>query len=164
MSIINEALKKALREKESVPSSSYQEALRKKLEARAQNKRPRITWAPVFIVLVLLLITGPIIAPLFSASFRKSQELPKPAGDTAQSKKGQFGVEQAPLFPSGPISMGLKSGFKLTGIVYSSDGSYCIINNKILKVGDSIQDATLVSVMPNEVLLDHKGRKVSLAL
>ena len=70
MSIINEALKKAVREKEAGYSSSDKEAVRRNIELEFQQKKRRFNWGPVFIVLMLVLISGPIVAPIFSTPLK----------------------------------------------------------------------------------------------
>ncbi len=169
MSIINEALKKALREKESIPTSTYQDSLKKKFEAELHRRGPRITWKPVFAAVIALLIAGPIVAPFVGHPFKK--QTPGPAPQTAElsdskasGKKSQFGIEEAGLFPAAPMmSMAPKSDFTLNGVLYSQKDSYCIINSKILRVGDSIRGAKLVSISADGAILDLNGRKISLS-
>ena len=60
MSIINEALKKA------------GQASKIGLGIEMERKKSRMNWGPIFVLLVLFFITGPIIAPIFSSPFRRS--------------------------------------------------------------------------------------------
>ncbi len=169
MSIINEALKKAWKEKENIPSSSYQDSVKKKLDLEFHKKKSRLNWAPIFVVLVLLLITGPIVAPFFSTPFKPStpsatRAVITPLAESTSNKKAQFGVEEAGLFRGlAPQAMHAPN-FNLTGIVYSPKDSFCIINDQVIKVGEDIQGAKLVNVGPNEVILDYKGNKVQLSM
>ena len=170
MSIINEALKKAWNEKEAVPSSGYQETVRKKLDLEYHKKGSRLNWGPIFIILVLLLITGPIIAPLFSTPFQKTTpgiQTVTAKGNPSLNRKSQFGMEEAPLFggTAGPMMLQGTPRFNLSGVVYSAaDSSFCIINNKVLKVGENVQGATLVKITPNGALLDFKGNQIELSI
>lgn len=169
MSIINEALKKAWKEKENIPSSSYQDSVRKKLDSEFHKKKSRLNWAPIFVVLVLLLITGPIIAPLFSTPFKPSapsatQTVITPQASTATNRKAQFGIEETGLFRGLAPQAMQAPNFNLTGIVYSPKDSFCIINDQVIKVGEDIQGAKLINVGPNEVILDYKGSKVQLSM
>src|SRR3989338_1217699 len=121
MSIINEALKKAIHEKEAGFSPRDNELVRKNIEIAFQRKKPQLNWGPIFILLVLELITGPIVAPIFSTPFKTAaystgslsaksaaQNVPvQPVTDLAKAvvnsepsaaRKAQFAVEEAPIF------------------------------------------------------------------
>ena len=186
MSIINEALKKATREKEAGFSPRDNELARRNIEIAFQRKKPRLNWGPIFILLVLALITGPIVAPLFSTPFKTAaystgslspqsaaQNVPaRPATDLAKAvvnsepsvaRKAQFAVEESPLFGNSQThALWRMPSLNLSGIVYSPEESYCIINNKIVKAGDTVQGAKLLSVLRNRVTLDYQGKAVSL--
>ena len=186
MSIINEALKKAIREKEAGYSSEDKETVRRNIELEFQPKKSRLNWGPIFILLVLLLITGPIVAPIFSTPFKSANYLgntSNPASATVQNnpssstnlanvstldlkvnRKTQFAVEESPIFGGtpAPTIISRTPDLNLSGIVYSPKESYCIINNKVIKVGDAIQGAKLLSVSQNSVKLDYQGKEIAL--
>ena len=163
MSIITEALKKAGQEKGVLASSVL-----------LPKKKHSFNWGPVFVILVLVLITGPIIAPLFSNPFSKenfvrqeTSAVSPPASsapnDTA-NRKPQFAVEELPLMQAANPSPFVPAPYlRLSGVVYSkTDISYCIINNKVVRVGETIQDARIVSITPDRVILDYKGQRINL--
>lgn len=187
MSIINEAIKKAQKEKESFLSSSTGA----RIELRSHKKKHGFNWGPIFVLLVLFLITGPIIAPFFAAPFKKelssgsspgtvsvgqnslpdsalfASKNPPGAFSGGAMRKGQFGMEEIPLVPTpgpGGTSAGAASrrNFNLSGIVYSPTESYCIINDKIVKVGEQVGGATLLEITPDKVVLDYQGQRVLL--
>lgn len=186
MSIINEALKKAIREKEAGFSPQDNELVRRNIQIEFQRKKPQLNWGPIFILLVLVLITGPIVAPLFSTPFKAApystgnlspqsvtQNIPEqPVTDLAKAvassepsatRKAQFAVEESPIFGNAQTqALWRMPSLNLSGIVYSPEESYCIINNKIIKVGDTVQGAKLLSVSRNRVTLDYQGKPVSL--
>lgn len=186
MSIINEALKKAIREKEVGFSPQDHKLARRNIEIAFQRKKPSLNWGPIFILLVLVLITGPIVAPLFSTPFKiaaysasnlspqaVAQNVPvRPAMDLAKTvvssepsaaRKAQFAVEESPFFGNSKTqALQQMPSLNLSGIVYSPEESYCIINNKIIKKGDTVQGAKLLSVSHNRVTLDYQGKAVSL--
>ena len=186
MSIINEALKKAVREKEAGFSVQDREVVRRKLEVEFQRKGPVLNWGPIFILLVLVLITGPIVAPLFSTPFKNanypgnlssrpaSQNIPaQPAAEVANlpastpdaTRKAQFAVEESPVFGGSPIlNVSRMPDLSLSGIVYSPKESYCIINNKIVKVGDTVLGAKLVDVSRTTVKLNYQGQELQLSV
>ncbi len=186
MSIINEALKKAQKEKESsFPLAGTELRL---------HKKQGFNWGPIFVLLVLFMITGPIIAPFFAAPFKKEAStsnaisktvsvgqsslpdsmvvLPKNPVDSpvsATAHQGQFGIEESPILPPSPGPIGaspsaaLKTNFSLSGIVYSPKESYCIINDKVVKVGERVGGATLLAITPEKVVLDYQGETIALA-
>lgn len=174
MSIINEALKKAGKEKSALePAGALNSGTHVPLLDLGPKKyKEPFNWGPLFVIFVLLLITGPIVAPLFSVSFRKTglpsiarapEETQTPASVTQGSNhRKQFAVEEAPLFQPAASPFAQPPFLTLSGIVYSPSDAYCIINNKIIKPGESIQDAKLVAVTENQVVLDFKGQKIKL--
>ena len=183
MSIINEALKKASKENRSIGIVSMEttaESARRNLELEMARRKTRVNWGPIFVVLVLLLITGPIIAPVFSTPFRRmgvsdqtSLRTPRPAQlasvpvSSPDTRKAQFAIEETPVFAqAGPAAAGLNRtpDLNLTGIMYSPTDSYVLINQRVVKVGDTIQGATLVSVTEREAKLDYQGNQISLVL
>lgn len=184
MSMINEALKKAQKDKESGMPLTAANGARVEF-----HKKHGFNWGPIFVLLVLFLITGPIIAPFFAAPFKKEAHAGNSTPRTvsvgqdlqesstrlqnnqiavlAGGAKGQFGIEEAPLLPTpGPMgsapSAAFRRNFNLSGIVYSPKDSYCIINDKIVKVGERVGGATLLEITPEKVVLDYQGQTISL--
>lgn len=172
MSIINEALKKASQTRGDFP-------LPKIHEARRVSK---INWGPVFVLLVLILITAPIVAPLFSRPYQverspralpaasmprqisMQQDIPvaAPALPVFSKPRPQFGVEESPLVAArSPVQIH-QPYLALSGIVFSPERSYCIINDKIVTVGDKVQGAKLVRITPEKVTLDYQGEPLIL--
>ena len=186
MSIINEALKKAVREKEVGYSSEDKEAVRRNIRLEFHQKKPRFNWGPIFILLMLVLISGPIVAPIFSTPIKgvnargntlnptAAQNVPPASTNLAGAaapelnadRKAQFTVEESPLFANAlPATLISRTpDLTLTGIVYSPNGSYCIINSRIVKVGDTIRGAKLLAVSQNSVRLDYQGQEMALSL
>ena len=168
MSIINDALKKAGKET-SIETASKTSSSKNEFRPEFLNKKNSANWGPLFILLVLLLITGPIIAPAFSTPFKNagtspSQGLaPKPAqASVPQNVKAQFAIEEAPTmgFVAAP-----RPNLSLNGIVFSAsdhNNSYCLINGRIIKVGEGIDGAKLTKVTPEEVTLDYRGETIIL--
>lgn len=56
------------------------------------------------------------------------------------------------------------SNFKLSGIVYDMDDSWAIVNDKVVRVGDYLDGATIVSVAPGKVVLRYKDERFALAV
>ena len=186
MSIINEALKKAVREKGVSHSVAADEAtVRRHIELEFSPKKSKFNWGPIFILLVLVLISGPIVAPLFSTpshnvslgtpinhtitqniSATTNTDLASASfNDNGANRKAQFAVEESPLFQGqSPVIISRIPDLNLSGIVYSAQQSYCIINNRIVKTGDTIQGAKLVNVSQNTVTLDYQGKEMMLSV
>ena len=80
------------------------------------------------------------------------------------NRKAQFGIEEAGLFRGMAPGAMQTPNFNLTGIVYSAADSFCIINDRVIKVGEIVQGAKLINVGPNEVTLDYKGDKLQLSM
>ena len=186
MSIINEALKKASQEKQGSSFSEKIQAPGVGVEVEFKKKKQGVNWGPVFVLLVLLLISGPIIAPIFSTPFKKSLTTGSRAaqqGPTAQkiltasppmvppvqspdtlTRKAQFGLEETSAAMPGLSSAQAAAlpNLSLSGIVFSPAESYCIINEKILKMGEHVNGANLVRVTANAVELDFQGQRIVL--
>lgn len=175
MSIINEALKKAGKEKEYTHSVPVLQVIKSAPEMGAPAKKPSFNWGPLFVILVLLLITGPIVAPLFSTPFKRGELIhsefmvsqqkevsaPVPASTPAPR---QFLIEESPLFQSAVPLPANPPALNLSGIMRSPSDAYCIINNKIVKMGESIEGARLIRVESDHVVLDFKGREITVSL
>ena len=170
MSIIHQALKKAEKEK---TSPTRPEQL---LTIELAHKKTRFNWGPVFVLLVLFLITAPIVAPMFSSPFRDGHPLRMERSQASQpepmppfnvvpvTRKAQFNIEEIPLAPLPPVLPRIPD-LNLSGIVYSSPSeAYCIINDRIAKPGDTVQGAVVVNVAADQVTLDYQGQQVLLSL
>src|SRR3989338_4546049 len=126
MSIITEALKKAQKEK----GDSAFRGQPPPIQLIGQNmeyerKKSKVNWGPVFILSVLLLITAPLIAPIFSTPFRNETRLFSYEGVPGDSRKAQFTIEEAPRPMSAPPSRplfdtvaALRPSLHLDGIVF----------------------------------------------
>lgn len=186
MSIINEALKRAQNEKN--PASHAHQTTGIDLQA---HKKHGFNWGPVFVLTVLFLIAGPILLPLFITPFKRQAYLGSSSEKTAlvgqislpdaqtrspqnptaaaanMTRKSQFNVEEAPRGTAPSLFRALnpapaKTAFNLSGIVYSPQESYCIINDQIVKVGEFIGGAKLLGITSNKVTLDYQGRAIFL--
>ena len=175
MSIINDALKKAGQEKGLGSFLENQGTAKKNLGFEIERKKSRVNWGPIFVLLVLFLITGPIVIPIFSSPFRKSNFIAEtrlapqamanlPAQDISANRKSQFGVEEAAVFQPVAKPTPQTPYLKLSGLVYSANDSYGIINDQIVKIGDDISGAKLVKITSQEAVLEYQGEKVVLSV
>ena len=182
MSIIHEALKKAGQEKGTFVSQTGDPgSIRRNLELEYQKKKSSSTsWGLFFAVLAIFFVISPILAALFAAPVKRSlfvkpavkapvasqtvQPVQLPQAGLLVNRKAQFGLEETPLFSQSRYPAVERPALALSGIVYSTTDSYCIINNKIVKIGDEVDGAKLVSISLREVILEYHGEKVTLAV
>ena len=180
MSIINDALKKA-GQPVSGNTQTHTSAAAKLVQVQPvveKHRRPsRVNWGPFFVVAIVAFITGPIIAPLLKGPYVQAPAGPQETATKQQSMgqevssnraRGQFAIEEAPLPSASILTIARPSSskmprFALSGLVYSQAGSYCLINGKVLKVGESVGGATVQSISQNEVVLNYEGSEVRLA-
>lgn len=174
MSIINDALNKA-------GQSSTPQQRSKPVQVQPtveKHHRPsRFNWGPLFVLAIVGFVTGPIIAPLMKGPYiqqtgpdggasQAERSMGKEVPAAAPSAKGQFAIEEAPLPKALPIAKSLSQSmprFSLSGLVYSKAGSYCLINGRVLKTGETVGGATVQSISPTEVVLNYQGSEIRLA-
>ena len=166
MSIIHEALKKA--GVPPAPSARRQEG--------EHPRRPTFNWGPLFVIAVLVLISGPLLAPMFASPFRRDtvrfddfSTAAPPAPQTLESnsgnRKAQFVIEEVPPFATPSAGTVLETPpLDLTGIVFSADRSYAIVNGQVVKVGDKIQGAEVKSITSETLTLEYEGRQIQLGI
>ena len=58
----------------------------------------------------------------------------------------------------------LMSNFKLNGIVWGADDSWAIINDEIVRAGDTLDGAKVVSIKPQKVVLSFKDAEFDLVV
>ena len=151
MSIINDALKKAGIEGETVAKPVY------------LGKKSGTNWVPLAVLLVLFLVAAPFLTPLVG---QKSHDTSLIANATGH-RKAQFGMEEAALPARTPAATGgffsKSPQWILSGIVFSPEDSYCLINGKVVKVGEQVNGAELVRITPDRAVLQLEGREIQLS-
>lgn len=60
------------------------------------------------------------------------------------------------IFKGGAGTGEFLSNFTLNGIIYDTDNSWAIINNKMVKTGDVLDGALVISILPQKVVLIFK--------
>jgi hypothetical protein len=153
MSIIHDALKKSGGDKAKNPSVKPQ------VERHA---RSGTNWGPLFVIAVVFLVAGPLLAPIFF----KSQE-----GSHETAVSGQFAVETMALPAAGQSGFqpfkpnpARSNGFTLSGVIYAGEDSYCLINGIVLKKGARVGNATVSEIASDRVVLDQGGRHFTLSV
>ncbi len=178
MSIINDALKKAnqpvIADKQSAQAKSAIAPSTLRPTVQNYKVKSKFNWGPLFVIAMVALIAGPVAGPiLFRATPVQSESMEKTVvvGDVQNSNlQAQFSVEEAPL-PSRMESMfaakpsGSTTGtpkLALSGVVYSEAGSYCLINGKVLRVGETVGGATINKITQSEVSLSFGDQQIVL--
>ena len=152
MSVIHEALKKTGQPVEFHPQLFL-------------KKKKSINWGPFFVMSVLVLIVSPILAPIFRNPYRNESLPSRPSENKGSYMKAQFAVEETPIAAAvSPVAEPTHAlpNFNLNGLVYAHNDSYCLINGKVIKVGETVGGATLVKVTPNEAELNYQGQDIVL--
>lgn len=57
-----------------------------------------------------------------------------------------------------------RSNFILSGIVYDEEEPWAVINNEVVKIGDTLDGARVISIFPQKVVLIFKDEKFDLAV
>jgi hypothetical protein len=104
--------------------------------------------------------------PKSTASSAKGSKSPvKPASRSSQAKS----VYTKPAKKVEPIKAITKKfreatePFILSGLYFSGEKGYCLINDQILEEGDEIEGAEVISITLEEVVLDFKGKTIRLS-
>ena len=167
MSIIYDALKKIEKKIEAAP--------RKDQEAKSvkKSKRPLGAYlAYAFVVCVGILIGNMVFGSFrqkVKAGYAPSVKLPP----LASSPAGTRPLAQLPETILAPATADPGSAKKqnkapaapiltLNGVFFSDDGGYALINNRIVREGDTIEGIKIVRISSEEVELDNNGTPLKL--
>lgn len=177
MSIIHDALKKSgqpvIADGKQTPqtAASGVKTTRTPLRPPVEGtpKRASASWGPLLIVALLLVIAGPVLAPMFSGSSNTAASRTVSVGDNASPAR-QFAIEEVPAPPRNFFqNLGRANTpvpFVLSGVVYSAlnsgKDSYCLINGQVLRQGESAGDAVIERITPEEVTLNRNGERILL--
>lgn len=78
--------------------------------------------------------------------------------------KGDLIDKMTRVFKSDLTRNEFLSNFTLNGVVYDANDSWAIINNKLVRVGDSLDGAKVISITPQKVVLFFKNKEFDLAV
>ncbi len=190
MSIITEALKRAEREKDkAVTSKEYMNKIlgpeRKETYQREELKdgKTRESKSAESIRYVkrkkaLVVSGGLLVLTIMFLAISNVFLLPSLDLKTAEREKGPVYTEE-PLVAEAYTDMSpeialIKSktgfidkflpNFTLNGIVWDIDGSWAIINDKIVRAGDALDGAKVISIEPQKVVLSFRDKRFDLTL
>ncbi len=68
------------------------------------------------------------------------------------------------VLKGGAVTDEFMSNFTLNGIIYDTDNSWAIINNEMVKIGDVLDGARIVSILPQKVVLVFKKETFDLTV
>lgn len=155
MSIVNDALKKAGKEFESNDQSKTSQPVRplsSVLQPRMSKKTPVII-PFIFVAMVMLL------GILFLRRNAPETDSNKP-GSMIQSTLNNIEQKNPAI-----KSMRSQNIAKLNGIVYGDEGKWAIVNDKIVKEGDSFLGGEITSITRDLVKIENKdGNEIVLNL
>jgi len=95
---------------------------------------------------------GPISAHLINIEEKSTQEW---GTDPFRSGK----PKNTPI-----VSTHQSSNWVLQGIVYKAEQPMAFINSRSVKVGDKVDEATVVAINKKTVILEHNGRRIDLSV
>ncbi|MCG2714474.1 MAG: hypothetical protein L6308_06535 [Candidatus Omnitrophica bacterium] len=153
MSIINEALKKT---EQSIHKNSIPEI-------------PKSATKP-YIIYILILIAGLFLSNFVFVLLRHKTEtavtVKKSPDLTDQPVKEIKTIPPISVVTPGPTLEENKTpqaNFVLSGIFFSDNDSYALVNNKIVRENDSVDGARVKTITANTVELDSGGMLITLA-
>ena len=183
MSIIYEALKKVQGKSDPAAVAPVQ-AVGKAASANSPLRKSTAVRAVVLLLVFLALgmfLIEILINRSFSARAKKEQALPIAASYTPPDYRPivfdhppatfpPLSISPAPAQtnPKEPITSAEQSVAEpqpqlvLNGIVLSEEGNIALINDQILKVGDTVEGARVEEIFGNQVVLSSKAQKITL--
>ncbi len=143
MSIIYDALKKI-----------EKPAQIKTVEKKTDNKKKIILGVLILLIFVVginsyLNITGK------TQSQKNTQPAPQIIETMPQEKLPPLASEETPVPEAEPVLI-------LNGVFFDKNTAYCIINNRVTKELDTIEGAQIKSISMEKVVLEFKGREITL--
>ncbi len=148
MSIIYEALKQA-------------EGVNNKTETQPAKKAKNLPI--IYLISGVVAVTGIFMANILFGVFTKPAQTNTAVSALKAPVVTQGAVKQAVVLPQTKPPASLPS-LVLSGIFFSEDQGYALINNRIVKEGDLIDGAVLVRVSLNEVELKSQDSDTTIKL
>lgn len=157
MSVINDALKKAEKEKQisqNRPLQVFSKIDEIKTGVKKYVLKGWFVWAGagVLCYLGIILLTSSFKQPADSLSV---QEITPSSGSTPSFFQLRKIDVETPLD---------SSGFQLSGVLYDNQKSLAIINDRVVEEGALINGAKLLEIQPNSVNLSLNGKEFTLKI
>jgi len=137
-----------------------------------KKQKIELTITAIGIVILVILFFANIVKPKKAGHGPNMAQVPPPASSiispvtSAREHASTASWDKDPFYPeSSSTSSGTGiSGVILNGIVWDTKNSYAIINNEIVKLGDKVNEMTVVEINEKNVVLDENGQKHTLEL
>jgi hypothetical protein len=152
MSIIYDALKKV-------------EGTTADLKERKHEDKPKTKNKNHYLIYAFVVVAGLAIANFAFSYFSKSaltipeaKTTPEAPAKTiaAVPEQKEIAVEKIEIKKLG------NSDFSLNGIFFSEDDTYALVNNQVVKIGDSVNGATVKDITVNTVVLGLGDEELTL--
>jgi hypothetical protein len=123
----------------------------------------------IFLAIInIFLIPSPEVKVATSVGTSEITEAPVRAEAYTDMKseihETDFVGKMARVLRSDLVQNGVLSSFKLNGIVYDDEDSWAVINNKVARVGDALDGATVISIAPQRVTILFQNKRYDLAV
>ena len=151
MSIIYDALKRIDNKKTSTDNKTQDAS---KIGGSGGNK-PKIPWLRYFMAVLLLIAFSGLMREYL---VKRNSRSKAPASSEQQViKPGIVSLPQAASDKQASPSQKQLRGFSLTGIFFTEGEYIALINNEMVKLGDSINGFKIVGIGPQGVDVEHEG-------
>lgn len=132
----------------------------KKVEKTADKDAPKpkdTSKAKPIIIFILVIILGFFAGNMLISSLTRSKFKPT----VSPVLPMQIEKPVLPPAPAEPVRSS-EPTLVLNGILFEQDKGYALINNQVLKVGDTIKEAKVQEISMEKVVLEFEGRKITL--
>ena len=181
MSIIAEALKKVEEQKEGTSvSKEYmhkilgperkatykREGLQEEAVSSTQNSRIWVSLAIlILLAIIFLTVSNIFLVPSTDVKTKGRQEI-SGYEETHEAEAYTDMNAEIALIENKRASLQERflSNFTLNGIVWDLDNSWAVINNEVVKTGDMLNGAKVVSIKPQKVTLSFQDKEFELVL
>lgn len=160
MSIIYEALKKT--------QNLIRADLKSALNSKSEKSKYKIKIITLYTLVICLgLVIGNLLIGFLNhpAESKTAKNIPMPAAPLLKvegvSKPVEIISEEPKLTPP-VIKVEPGKPFVLNGIFFSRDEGYALINNQIVKMGDTVDGAMVSRITADEVELNSSGNTIKL--
>lgn len=135
----------------------------KKLQT-SEPQRPSPKRIPFFIYIIVVIL-GILLARSIFTLFTKPKKIIPPLSSVNLSPPTNTLEIEEEIKPMEKEEKLLEiPTFSLSGILYSDNQKWAMINNRILKEGDTIEGAKVIGISADGVELNWKGEKIFLRL
>lgn len=171
MSIIFDALKR-VQKKSGTPQTA--------LPSSSPGTKPGFQFRPKMILLYLLVAAfgffigkilydfvlpkskKPLLSKAAPLSMPKAENISQAQATGQQAAGPREKTPSAPAEEPRPFKKDAKSSLVVNGIFFSKEEGYCLINNRIAKVGDTVEGATIKRINPDSVEAEIGGHTIKL--